>query len=111
MASYGEKKSPQAVDLPMPRKPKFTIVIEFDRDQADRYDLMLRVRHYGDDLWRAFRDEPRVTVDFDVVDTAWDRVHFVTTSKIIAKRAAKIAEDLLQKANLTALVSVSGDLH
>jgi len=90
----------------MPGKPKFVVLIEFDTAQADRFELMHRVRNYGEDLWHAFRENPRIIVEFDVIDAAWDRLHFTVTSELLAKRASKVAEDLLRKANLVASVSI-----
>jgi hypothetical protein len=87
------------------RKPPIKIGVVFDASQATRQDLVHRVENYGEDLWRVFRDEPRVMVSFDAI--ALDRFHFTATSSILAKRAAKVAEELLAKHNLIAAVTVS----
>ena len=91
----------------MSRKPLINIEIVFDASQATRQDLVDRVRNYGEELWRVFRDEPRVMVSFEAIDNALDRFHFTATSSILAKRAAKVAEELLSKHSLTAWVTIS----
>jgi len=91
----------------MSKQPPIQIEIVFDASQAARPDLRHRVRNFGEDLWGVFRDQPRVTVSFDVIGNAVDRLHFTATSAILAKRAAKIAGRLLSDHNLIATVAVS----
>jgi len=89
------------------KKPEFRIVIQFAKDQDDRFSLMHRVRNLGEDLWRDFRGEPRVIVELEMVDSAWDLLVLKATSATLAESVAERARILLKNGNLTATVTVA----
>lgn len=91
----------------MGQKPTYYVKLDFDPDKADRYELMSRVRDFGETVFHDMRDEPRFGFDFDVIDAAWTSLHFTATSEQLAKTAAKRVATLLAVANLTAKVTVS----
>ena len=87
-------------------KPSITVSVVFDVSQDAGIFLRSRIPDYGEYLWTAFRDEPRITVSFEIIDAATGRLHFTATSVILAKRAAKVAEQLLLKHNLIGVVTI-----
>jgi hypothetical protein len=90
----------------MAQKSAFVIDIEFDPAQGLPEDLHPRIYYYGKDLWHAFRDEPRISLPFETIDRATDRLHFTATSVTVAKRAALVAKELLSEHKLVAKVTV-----
>lgn len=95
----------------MGKKPTYYVKLDFDPDQADRYELMSRVRDFGETVFHDMRDEPRFGFDFELIDAAWTSFHFTATSEPLAKTAAKRVAGLLANANLTAKVTVSDRLQ
>lgn len=91
----------------MGQKPTYYVKVDFDPDQADRYELMSRVRDFGETVFHEMRDEPRFGFDFNVIDAAWTSFHFTATSEPLAKTAAKRVVTLLVEANLIAKITVS----
>lgn len=94
----------------MGQKPTCYVKLEFDPHQADRHELMSRVRDFGETVFHDMRGEPRFGFDFDVIDAAWTSFHFTATSEPPAKKAAKRVSTLLADAKLNAKVTVSDRL-
>jgi hypothetical protein len=63
------------------------IVIDFDQERDPR-SLMHRVRNFGEDLYRACRDDGWAEISLDEVDRATDQL---TVRVLSAKRERRIA--------------------
>lgn len=87
-------------------KPKVTVCIVFDMSQAPLPDLAPRLFYYCEALWDEMREEPRISLSFQDIDTVRDRLSFTATSFAIAKRAVKTAEMLLSAHRLLGRVTI-----
>jgi hypothetical protein len=80
----------------VPRK----IVIDFDT-QPDRHALVHRVRNFGEDLYRACREDGWLEISLDEVDRATNRLIVKVRSARRERRIAAMIEALLAKHSFT----------
>ncbi|MER9289788.1 hypothetical protein [Mesorhizobium sp. M7A.F.Ca.US.010.02.1.1] len=55
-----------------------------------------RIRNFGEDLWRTFRDNKRVSIDLGEIDRCIDEITFSARGPYV-KRAVKEAEMLMRE--------------
>jgi hypothetical protein len=65
-----------------------------------------RVRNFGEDLWRALRDDRSATASLDEIDSATTRMHVVVRSTRQLKRVSKLIEGLLAEHNLSTVATL-----
>ena len=90
----------------MSRAEAIKIDVIVDTSQAEQHVLLHRFRNFGEDLWRHFRDERRVSIDLKTIDRCVDRFRFGAKNPTVARRAVKVARDMLAEHNLTGSVTI-----
>jgi hypothetical protein len=82
------------------------IVIDFDQER-DPHSLMHRVRNFGEDLYRACRDDGWAEISLADVDRAMDRLRVRVRSSKRERRIAIMIERLLAEHRFTGKARVS----
>jgi hypothetical protein len=72
------------------------IVINFPHVGRGDPELVHRVRNFGEDLYREYRDTRKARISLDEIDAAINRISFEVVSPL-RKTAAQFAKTLLKK--------------
>jgi hypothetical protein len=78
------------------------IVIDFElpADTFGRSGLIHRIRNFGEDLYRAFRDSRQAHVDLEDIDRATDRICVTTIKNRQVRTVAGRIRKLLERHHL-----------
>ena len=49
-----------------------------------------RIRNFGEDLWRSFREEKRITVNLEEVDRAQDQIAYLVHGQFLRRSLTEV---------------------
>ena len=81
------------------------IQIDFPEDSGDGV-LVHRIRNFGEDLWKEYRDSDDAEVNLDAVDRATTRLEIVIRSPAYKDSALACARKLLRDHNLSEIADL-----